>query len=58
MAERQSRDAQVFTMHLNTRFSAHLMLRIRPRGSMQQCKQWVHEPLRAVGEGQVDILLS
>jgi len=24
-------------MHLNTRFSAHLMLRVGPRGSMQQC---------------------
>jgi hypothetical protein len=46
MAERQSRDAQVFTMHLNTRFSAHLMLRVGPRGSMQQCLgrawSWVH----------------
>jgi hypothetical protein len=37
MAERQSRGAHVFTMHLNTRFSAHLMLRVGPRGSMQQC---------------------
>ncbi len=24
-------------MHLNARFSAHLMLRVGPRGSMQQC---------------------
>src|SRR5664280_2742838 len=24
-------------MHLNTRISAHLMLRVGPRGSMQQC---------------------
>jgi hypothetical protein len=31
------RGAQVFTMHLNTRFSAHLMLRVGWRGSMQQC---------------------
>jgi hypothetical protein len=38
MAERQSRGAHVFTMHLNTRFSAHLMLRVGPRGSMQQCR--------------------
>src|ERR1019366_3985581 len=38
MAERQSRGVHVFTMHLNTRFSAHLMLRVGPRGSMQQCR--------------------
>src|ERR1035437_6616344 len=37
MAERQSRGARPFTMHLNTRFSAHLMFRVGPRGSMQQC---------------------
>ena len=37
MAERQSRGAHVLTMHLNTRFSAHLMLRVGSRGSMQQC---------------------
>src|SRR5664280_1807079 len=37
MAERQSRGAHIFTMHLNTRFSAHLMLRVGSRGSMQQC---------------------
>src|ERR1035437_1437532 len=35
MAERQSRGVHVFTMHINTRFSAHLMLRVGPRGSMQ-----------------------
>jgi hypothetical protein len=38
MAERPSRGTHVFTMHLNTRFSAHLMLRVGSRGSMQQCR--------------------
>jgi hypothetical protein len=37
MAKRQSRGAHAFTMHLNTRSSAHLMLRVGSRGSMQQC---------------------
>src|ERR1019366_5397939 len=37
MAERQSRGAHVFTTHLNTRFSAYVMLRVGSRGSMQQC---------------------
>src|SRR5664280_930641 len=42
MAERQSRGAHVFTMHLNTWFSAHLILRVGPRGSMQQCRPCLH----------------
>jgi len=37
MAERQSRGAHVVMMHLNTRFSARVMLRVGWRGSMQQC---------------------
>jgi beta-glucosidase len=37
MAKRQSRGAHAFTMHLNTKSSALLMLRVESRGSMQQC---------------------
>jgi hypothetical protein len=36
-AERQSAGGHVFTMHLTTRFSAHLMLLDGWRGSTQQC---------------------
>jgi hypothetical protein len=38
MAERQFRVAHAFTVHLHTRFSAHLMLRVGWRSSMQQCQ--------------------
>jgi hypothetical protein len=38
MAKRQSRGAHAFTLHLNTRSSALLMLHVGSRGSMQQCR--------------------
>jgi hypothetical protein len=37
MPERQFRGTHVFSMHLNTGWSAHLMLRLGWRASMQQC---------------------
>jgi hypothetical protein len=37
MPERQFRGAHVVSMHLNTGWSAHLMLRLGWRASMQQC---------------------
>jgi transposase-like protein len=46
MAECQYRGAHTFTMHLHTRFSVHLMLRVGWRGLMPQCPltSWSGQP--------------